>query len=81
MAAGTAVLSSDLPAIREFAGEAPLYAAAGDAQAFAQHLQALVERPGERAARIADGQAATGELAWSEVAERHAEVLERALVA
>ncbi|MDQ3721267.1 MAG: glycosyltransferase family 4 protein [Actinomycetota bacterium] len=81
MAAGTAVVSTDLPAVREFAHEVPFYVPVGDGEAVAEHLQTLVKHPSERAAHVAKGRIAARTLRWRHVAERHAKLLERALTA
>jgi len=43
MASGCAVVASDLPSIREFAGEVPRYIEPGDSERLAQHVEALLD--------------------------------------
>ncbi|HEY5199184.1 MAG TPA: glycosyltransferase family 1 protein [Solirubrobacteraceae bacterium] len=79
MASGTPLVCTDLPAVREFAGSAPLYANPGDSVAVAGHLRALLEDPAERRRRAVLGLDLSRELDWARVAERHAEIIERHL--
>jgi glycosyltransferase involved in cell wall biosynthesis len=53
LAAGTPVVASDLPVLREVGGGLARYAPAGDAEAFAAALQSALEEPGDAAARRA----------------------------
>lgn len=81
IACGGTVIASDLTCIRDFAGDAPLYAAPGDADQLAERilelLRALPEQIEQR--RIA-GQRSVAALRWSEVAESVARTIEAALV-
>jgi glycosyltransferase involved in cell wall biosynthesis len=79
MASGTPVICTDLPAVREFAHDAPLYTAVGDPNAVARHLQTLLTDPDERSRRATAGLAAARDLSWTRVADRHAVILERRL--
>jgi len=79
MACGTAVVSTDLPSVREFASDVPMYVDVADAAGVARHLQTLRDHPEELRQRREAGRAAARSLRWELVAERHAEVLERIL--
>lgn len=78
MASGSPVVASSLDCIREFAGDAPLYADPGDAQAIASHIQALLASADERARRRAAGLEAAASLRWDDVAQRTAQAIEGA---
>ena len=67
LAAGTPVVASDLPVLREVGGDQVAYAAVGDAEAFADALQAVLDRPGDAAARRAHAARFT----WAASAEGH----------
>ena len=51
LAAGTPVVASDLPVLREVGGDAAVYAPVGDAEAFADALTRVLADPGDAAAR------------------------------
>ncbi len=51
LAAGTPVVASDLPVLREVGGDQAVYAPVGDADAFADALHRVLETPGDPAAR------------------------------
>jgi glycosyltransferase involved in cell wall biosynthesis len=53
LAAGTPVVASDLPVLREVGGDAVSYAPVGDAEAFAAALATTLDAPGDRQARRA----------------------------
>ena len=67
LAAGTPVVASDLPVLREVGGEHVTYAAVGDAEAFAAALQSVLDRPGEPGPRRAHA----AEFTWQRSADRH----------
>ena len=67
LAAGTPVLASDLPVLREVGGPHARYAAVGDPEAFADGLRALLEAPPDPAPGVAHAAAHT----WRRSAERH----------
>jgi glycosyltransferase involved in cell wall biosynthesis len=67
LAAGTPVVASDLPVLREVGGDVVRYAAVGDAEAFAAAIQAVLDAPGDPAARRAHAAPYT----WSRSAEGH----------
>ena len=67
LAAGTPVVASDLPVLREVGGEHATYAPVGDAEAFAAALRQVLDAPGEGAPRRAHAARFT----WAASAERH----------
>ena len=67
LAAGTPVVASDLPVLREIGGEHVAYAAVGDAEAFAAALQAVLDAPGDARARRAHAAPYT----WQRSADEH----------
>ena len=67
LAAGTPVLASDLPVLREVGGAHVRYAAAGDPEAFAEGLRALLDDPPDPAAGAAHAAAHS----WRRSAEGH----------
>jgi glycosyltransferase involved in cell wall biosynthesis len=81
MASGSPVVASSLRCIQEFAGDAPLYAEAGDAPAFADRIGRLLDSPELREARREAGLRAARELRWSAVAETAARSIEFAVAA
>jgi glycosyltransferase involved in cell wall biosynthesis len=76
MAAGCPVVASDLPEIREWAGDAPLYAPVGDPGALAAAIRTAVAG---REDRVAAGRAAVAELTWERTAAGVAALIEAAL--
>ena len=67
LAAGTPVVASDLPVLREVGGGLVRYATVGDAEAFAVQLQAALDDPGDPAPRRAHAAAFT----WQRSADGH----------
>lgn len=67
LAAGTPVVASDLPVLREVGGTHVTYAPVGDAEAFAAALQAVLDAPGDPAERRAHATRFT----WAASAEGH----------
>ena len=65
LSAGTPVVASDLPVLREVGGTAVTYAEAGNPAAFAAALQQVLDAPGDAAARRARGAAFT----WARCAD------------
>jgi len=61
LAAGTPVVASDLPVLREVGGTLVRYAPVGDVEAFAAALQAVLDDPGEPGPRRAHAAAFTWE--------------------
>ncbi len=67
MAAGTPVVASDLPVLREVGGAHAAYAPVGDVEAFADALQRTLTDPGDPAARRAHAATFT----WARSAAAH----------
>jgi glycosyltransferase involved in cell wall biosynthesis len=67
MAAGTPVVASDLPVLREVGREHASYAPVGDADAFAAVLREVLQAPGDGAA----GRAHASRFTWAASAEAH----------
>src|SRR4051812_33541384 len=65
LSAGTPVVASDLPVLREIGGTVTAYAEAGDPSSFAAALQQVLDDPGDAAARRTHGAAFT----WARCAE------------
>ena len=65
LSAGTPVVASDLPVLREVGGEVVTYAEAGDPSAFAAALQQVLDDPGDPALRRTHGASFT----WARCAE------------
>ena len=65
LSAGTPVVASDLPVLREVGGSVTTYAAAGDPEALAAALQQVLADPGDAAARRTHGSA----FSWARCAE------------
>mgnify|MGYP001212166457 CR=1 FL=1 len=81
MYAGAPILSSDLPVTREVAGDAAIYAAAGDPVAWAAAVDRLSREPDllERLSRA--GRERARDFRWEEAARRTVEVLKAAAAA
>ena len=79
MVSGCPVISSDLPAVREWAGEVPIYVPTGDAEGLAGAIRRLLADP--RAAAVRAERLATELhlLSWDAVGDRVAGVIERTL--
>jgi glycosyltransferase involved in cell wall biosynthesis len=67
LAAGTPVVASDLPVLREVGGTAVAYAPVGDAEGFAAALSEVLHSPGDPAVRRAQAAGST----WARSAELH----------
>jgi glycosyltransferase involved in cell wall biosynthesis len=78
MACGCPVIATDLPSIREFADDFPLYIATGDSEQLARHAERLLEGRPDAEARRRGGRQAVSSLTWSALGERTAVVIERA---
>ena len=76
MQRGVPVVLTDVPIFREVGGDAALYAAAGDASAFAAAVRRL-EEPGEWARRSSASLERAAAYSWDASAERLLPVLER----
>ena len=68
MAAGTPVLASDTPALREAGGDAARYLPLGDPAAWAAAIDDLAARPDLRADMAARGQAQAARFSWDRTA-------------
>lgn len=75
LAAGTPVLASDLPVLREVGGPHVTYAAPGDPEAFADGLREVLDAPHDAAA----GRAHAATHSWERSARTHRAVYARAL--
>ena len=67
LAAGTPVVASDLPVLREVGGDLVSYAPVGDAEAFADVLRGVLDDPGDPAARRQHA----AQFTWAASAARH----------
>ena len=74
LAQGTTVLASDLPVLREVAGEAARFAPVGDVDAWAVSLAGLLDDPVTRSMLGAAGVARAAEFTWERCAREHLEV-------
>jgi hypothetical protein len=70
------VIASDLPSIREFAGEHPFYIEAGDCPALALGIERLLDGDPDAEARRINGRDAVGSLRWSALGDLTAAVIE-----
>jgi glycosyltransferase involved in cell wall biosynthesis len=77
MACGCPVIASDLPSIREFAGEVPHYIRSGDSDGLADHVEQLLDGDQDAAQRARRGREAVAPLRWSTLGERTATVIEQ----
>lgn len=68
MAAGTPVIASDIPALREVAGDAAVLVPPGDADAWAQALEGLLAEPTRRAALVEAGRHRASRYSWEATA-------------
>jgi glycosyltransferase involved in cell wall biosynthesis len=79
MAAGTVLLTSDIPAHREVVGDAGLFVAPGEPEAWAHALERIVKDGTLRSELIAKGADRVKQFSWEQTAEKTWEVL-RSLV-
>jgi len=79
MAAGTCLISSDIPAYREVVGDAGLLVPPGEPEAWAHALERIVKDGTLRTELIAKGAERVKQFSWQKTAEQTWEVL-RALV-
>lgn len=78
MAAGVPVVASDIPALREVAGEAAVLAPPGDAAKWAEALEYVLSLAGEeRAALVEGGRKRAAAFSWQATAERTLELYRR----
>ena len=78
MACGTAVIASDLPALREVAATAAVYAAPGDVDGWAAALRSVLTDPARRADLRRRGLERAKAFGWRQCAQRTLAVLEQA---
>ena len=71
MAQATPVLCSDLPVLREIAGDAATYAPVGDVDAWADALEGLLNDDAGRAGRASAGRAHAAGFTWERSAAEH----------
>jgi glycosyltransferase involved in cell wall biosynthesis len=76
MACGCPVIASDLPSVREFAGEHPHYIAQGDARALVAQVERLLAGAADSELDRERARAAVAGLRWDAHAERAAELIE-----
>jgi glycosyltransferase involved in cell wall biosynthesis len=76
MACGCPVIASDLPSIREFAGEHPLYIDPGDSGTLANHVERLLNLDDDVTHRRTSGYKAVAPLRWSALGDLTAGVIE-----
>lgn len=77
MACGCPVIATDLPAVREFAGNYPLYIEVGDSRGLARHVERLLNGDPRAVERRQGGRNAVASLRWSALAERTAALIEQ----
>ena len=78
MACGTAVIVSDLPALREVAGEAGVYVRPGDVDGWASALHSVLTDPARREQMRRRGLERATAFGWRQCAQRTQAVLEKA---
>lgn len=78
LAAGAPVVASDIPALREVAGDAAVYAAAGEPEAWAAALERLVGDEALRSDLAARGPAVAAPFTWNRTAAITVEAYRRA---
>jgi phosphatidylinositol alpha-mannosyltransferase len=79
MACGCPVIASDLPEIRAWARDAPLYVPSGDPRRLADALTALAPDPGRREEMVRRGKAVAAGLTWDAHGEAVAATIEAVL--
>jgi glycosyltransferase involved in cell wall biosynthesis len=79
MASGTPVACSDIPVLREVAGDAVVFFDPRDQQAMARAITGVVRDPNVRGDLIARGQSRVGEFSWDKTAHATLESYRRAL--
>lgn len=80
MGCGCPVIATELPEVREWAGDAPLWVPVGDSAAIARAVLALTDAD-ERGRRAAAGRAVAAELTWGRTAAGVARLIEESLPA
>jgi glycosyltransferase involved in cell wall biosynthesis len=81
MASGCPVIASDLPEVREWAQDAPLYVPPGNPQALAAALSEVAESAPRREGMAERGRAITATLTWESCAETTAAAMEATMAA
>jgi phosphatidylinositol alpha-mannosyltransferase len=79
MAAGAAVLASDIPGYRYAGGDAPVYVPPGDVRAWRMALDEMLDDPARREEAAKRGRARARDFDWSHVTEQTLAVYERVL--
>jgi glycosyltransferase involved in cell wall biosynthesis len=79
LAAGTPVVASDLPVLREVAGDAALYAPVGEVAAWAAALASVVTDSARRASLIDKGASRARERTWEACADATIDAYRRAI--
>ena len=79
MLAGTPIIASDLPIFHEVAADSALYFPPTDAEALAQAIRSVLERPAEARARVDCGHARVREFSWARSTDRLCAVFEHVL--
>lgn len=79
MAAGTPILASDIPAVREVAGPVARYPTGEHAAAWAEAIEALLGSPSARSDMADAGRARASEFTWERTAEATLEAYRLAL--
>jgi glycosyltransferase involved in cell wall biosynthesis len=79
MAAGTPVVASDIPALREVAGAAAILVPAGDPDAWADALSRVLESPSLKAELAEAGRERAALFSWAQTAEATLRVYEELL--
>jgi glycosyltransferase involved in cell wall biosynthesis len=74
MASGTAVISSDTPALREVGGDAVRYAATQNSDELAQQMVSVLDSEADRQALIDAGLKHASTFSWQRAAEQHIEI-------
>ena len=77
MASGTAVITSDTPALREVADNAALYAPVQCVETLAEQMTRLLEDSQLRNDMLARGSSRATSFSWSRAADRHMEIYRR----
>ena len=74
MAAGVPVIASDLPALREVAGDAALFVRAGDGGALAHAMQVLLHNSALHRDLTIRGRRRVSTMSWQATAQRFEEI-------
>lgn len=77
MACGCPVIASELPSVREFAGDNPLYIRPGDSEQLARHVERLLNGDPDARRRRERSRDAVASLRWSALGEQTAILMEQ----